>query len=293
MRARPAVLVGAAALLGSLALGLAACSSGASPPGGQPASSSGAAGVPATGPAGAPAARPADLTIFAAASLADAVAQAATAYESAHPGTTLTLATGASSTLATQVEEGAPVDVFLSADAANAQRLVDGGLADGSAVAFAANELTVIVPADNPAGIATPADLANPHVRIVAAGDAVPVTKYARQLVANLAAQRGYPPGFAAAYDANVVSREDTVRAAAAKVELGEADAAIVYATDAAASSNVMSVPVPDAANVRATYLGVVVQGSAHPAAARAFLAWLAGTSGRAILAGLGFLPPP
>ena len=287
-RVGTAARLGMALLLGSVVLAAAGCSSGAGSPDVPLASPGAVASAP-----GSPDAGPAELTIFAAASLADAVAEAAAAYEGADPGTTLTVATGASSALATQVEEGAPADVFLSADAANVQRLVDGRLADGSAVAFAANELTVIVPAGNPAGISTPADLARPGVRIVAAGDAVPVTKYARQVVANLAALPGYPADYAAAYEANVVSREDNVRAAAAKVELGEADAAIVYVTDAAGDPGVAAVAVPAAANVRATYTGVVVRGTAHPMAARAFLAWLAGPAGREVLAGFGFLPPP
>ena len=271
MRSRLAVLVAILAFM------VAACSGAASP---SPSS-----------PSATPAAI--DLTIYGAASLKGALEKAKTAYEAAVPGTTLTISTDASSALATKIEQGAPADVFLSADTKSPQALVDKGLTDGPAVDFAGNKLTVIVPANNPAGITTPADLARAGVKVIAAGDAVPITTYATQLVDNLAKQPGYPADFAAAYAANTVSKEDNVKAIVAKIELGEGDAGIVYVTDAAASMKVATVGVPDSANVLATYAGVVVKESPNAAAAQAFLAWFAGTDGQAILAGFGFLPPP
>ena len=233
-----------------------------------------------------------ELTIYAAASLKGALDQAIVAYESANPDVSLTISTDSSSALETQIEQGAPADVFLSADAANPRKLVDAGLADGAPVTFARNELTIVVPAGNPAGITSPADLARAGVKIVAAGDSVPITRYATQLVQNLSREAGYPAGFASEYAANVVSKEDNARALIAKIELGEGDAGIVYATDAKASAKVATIQVPDAANVPATYDGVVVKASGHAAAARAFLDWFAGPAGQAILAALGFLPP-
>jgi molybdate transport system substrate-binding protein len=279
-----------AVLAAGLSFILAACSGGGSPSPGNPAA------TPAATPSSTPAsATPAaiDLTIYGAASLKAALEKAKTAYEAAVPGTTLTISTDASSALATKIEQGAPADVFLSADTKNPQALVDKGLTDGPAVDFAGNKLTVIVPADNPARITTPADLARAGVKLIAAGDEVPITKYATQLVGNLAKEPGYPADFAAAYAANVVTREDNVKAVVAKIELGEGDAGIVYITDAAASTKAATVTVPDSANVLATYAGVVVKESSNAAAARAFLAWLAGPDGRAILASFGFLPPP
>ena len=157
---------------------------------------------------------------------------------------------------------------------------------------FAGNKLTLIVPTDNPAQIKTPADLARAGVKIIAAGDEVPITKYATQLLANLAKEAGYPADFVAAVTANIATKEDNVKAVVAKVELGEGDAGIVYATDAKASSKVATVAVPDSANVPATYDGVVVKASKDAAAARAFLDWFAGPDGQAILSGFGFLPP-
>jgi molybdate transport system substrate-binding protein len=289
MMSGPAGALARLALAALFAASAAACTAGASEP-------PGAAGPPASGKAGAApvgsGARPAALTIYGAASLTEVLDAAKAAYEAANPGTSLTISTDASSALETKIELGAQVDVFLSADTANPQALVDQGLTDGEAVDFARNELTVVVPASNPAAIRTPADLARPGVKIVAAGDAVPITKYANQLVANLAVQPGYPPDFVAAYEANVVSREDNVKAAVAKVELGEGDAAIAYVTDAKTSTKVSTVGVPEAANVFATYAGVVVKDSPATVAAHAFLSWLAGPGGQAILAGFGFLPP-
>lgn len=233
-----------------------------------------------------------ELTIYAAASLKGALADVKVAYQKANPGTTLTISTDASSALETQIEQGAPADVFLSADTKNPQKLVDAGLALGAAVAFAGNKLVVIVPTDNPANIKTPADLANTGVKIIAAGDAVPITKYATQLVTNLAKEPGYPTDFVAKYNANIVSKEDNVKAVVAKLELGEGDAAIVYVTDAKISTKVASVEVPNTAQVLATYAGVVVKATKSPDASKAFLTWLAGPDGQAILSGFGFLPP-
>jgi molybdate transport system substrate-binding protein len=233
-----------------------------------------------------------ELTILGAASLKGALDSAKATYEANNPGVTLTISTDSSAGLETQIEQGAPADVFLSADTKNPQTLIDKGLGSGSMVVFAGNKLTVIVPTDNPGGVTSPKDLAKPGLKIVAAGDDVPITRYANQLVDNLARQSGYPMDFASAYAANVLSKEDNVKAVVAKIELGEGDAAIVYETDAAASHKVKTIDVSDAANVPATYGGVVVKASTNQDAAAAFLTWLAGPDGQAILAGFGFLPP-
>ena len=233
------------------------------------------------------------LTIYGAASLKGVLDQMKTAWEAENPGSKLTISTDSSGALETQIEQGAPADVFLSADTSNPKKLVDKGLADGGAVNFAGNVLTIIVPAANPAGISSPADLAKSGLKVIAAGDDVPITKYAAQAVANLAKLSGYPADFVARYTANIASKEDNVKAIVAKVELGEGDAGIVYVTDAKASTKIATVDVPEAANVPAAYAGVVVKASRNTASARAFLAWFAGGDGQAILAGFGFLPPP
>lgn len=267
-------------LIATLASIIAACSNG------------GASTAPTEAPSEASNSTAADLTIFAAASLATVLDEVRVAYEAAVPGTDMTISTDSSASLATQIAEGAPADVFLSADTTNPQRLVDAGLVDGDAIPFAGNELTVITPTSNPGELATPFDLGKAGARVIAAGDEVPITTYATQLIDNLAAASDAPAEFAAAYAANVVSKEDNVAAVRTKIELGEGDAAIVYVTDAAASDEVATIDVPDAANVRTTYAGVAVKASPNLEAAQALLDWIAGPDGGAILARFGFLPP-
>jgi molybdate transport system substrate-binding protein len=237
-------------------------------------------------------AAPSELTIFGAASLGGALEALTSAYESDHPDTSITLSTDSSAALATQIEQGAPADVFLSADRSNAQRLTDEGLTSGLAIDFAGNDLAIVVPTGNPGRVRSPADLSRPGLKIIAAGDAVPITGYAMELVDHLAREPGYPTDFSARYRANIVSKEDNVRAVLAKIELGEGDAGIVYRTDAAGSDAVESIAIPEAANVAATYTGVVIAASPRQAAARMFLDWLTGADGQAILARFGFVEP-
>lgn len=233
------------------------------------------------------------LTVYAAASLRDALSVAGGAYERVSPGTSMAIATDSSATLRTQIEQGAPADVFLSADQRNPSQLVDGGYTDGGALDFARNTLVIVVPPDNPAEVTSPRDLARAGLKIVAAGDQVPITAYARQVVTRLAGLPGYPADFTAAYGANVVSMEENVGAVVAKIELGEGDAALVYRTDALSASAVIVIEIPAEAAVTATYAGVVLKASPERAAARGFLDWLRGPDGVAILATFGFLPPP
>ena len=236
---------------------------------------------------------PFELTIYGAASLRGALEAAELAYQTAYPWIEVVVSTDSSAALRTQIEQGAPADAFLSADTKNSQTLVDAGLTDGDAVAFAGNLLAIIVPSDNRSGVTSPADLARTGLKVIAAGDEVPITKYANQLVANLAALPDYPADFAAAYAANIVSREENAKSVVTKIETGEGDAGIVYVTDAAASDKVTTLGVPAGANVPATYAGVVVKASNHRDAAHAFLDWLTGADGQALLAGFGFSPPP
>jgi molybdate transport system substrate-binding protein len=233
-----------------------------------------------------------DMTVFAAASLRDAIGAAADEYE-LRGSVPVSVSTDSSATLRTQIEQGARADAFLSADTANPEALAAAGLVDGPLVPFAGNRLAIVVPADNPAGIATPFDLGRAGLTIVAAGPSVPITAYATALLENLAAMPGAPAGLLAAYEANVASREDNVRVALAKVELGEADAAIVYASDAAASSAVVSIDIPPEANVVATYAGAVPTTAANRSGGHGFLDFLVAPDGGAILARFGFEPPP
>lgn len=272
-----------AVLLAVSAFVLGACSSGSSPSSAAPASSAPAifaSRVPGT------------LAIYADASLKAALDKVKTTYEAAHAGSTLAITTDSSSALETQIEQGAPADVFLAADTTSPQKLVDAGLVTGSPTKLADNLLAVIVPTANPAGVQTPADLARTGVKVIAAADSVALTKDVAKLVANLATQAGYPPKFVKNYRANVVSREADVAAVVSKVGSGAGDAGVVYATDAKNATTVTTIPVPDAANVPVTYAGVGLKASPNASAATAFLTWLAGSDGQAILASFGFLPP-
>ena len=233
-----------------------------------------------------------ELTVLAAASLREPLRDVSVAYEAA-AGVRLAVVTDASSGLRVQIEQGARADVFLSADEANPDALASAGLTDGPVVGFAGNRLAVIVPAGNPGRLGSPADLARPGVSVVAAGDRVPITRYAEELVARLAILPGYPADFVTRYGANVVTREDNVQAVLTKIELGEGDAAIVYASDALAAERVTALAIPDEAMVTATYTGAVLSSAADGGAARAFLEWLAGPDAGVILAGHGFVAIP
>lgn len=229
------------------------------------------------------------LTVFAAASLRDALEAAASVYRDVAPGVAITLSTDSSATLRTQIEQGAPADVFLAADTSSTLQLQAAGLTVGGPVPFARNSLAIVVPRGDPGGIESPSDLGRPRVRVIGAGPEVPISAYAQQLVNRLATLPGYAPGFADAYALNVVSREANVAAVVAKIELGEGDAAVVYRTDAERNDRIETVEIPAEANVTVTYTGVVVRASSNGAAATAFLAWLAGPDGQAVLASFGF----
>lgn len=276
-----------------LAVLVAACSGAAASPSASPVSPAGpaSAGPSSSVPSAAPGAT--ELQVYAAASLKKALAKAKAAYEAANAGVTLTVSTDSSAALEAKIEQGAPADVFLSADTANPKKLVDGGFAAGDVVTFAGNKLTIIVPAANPASIASPVDLARPGVKVIAAADGVPIQKYTAQWLDKVKALPAYGADFPARVAANVASKEDNAGAIVAKVGLGEGDAGVVYVTDATSSDKVATVAIPDAENVPASYGGVAVKGSSHPDAAAAFLAWLAGPDGQAVLASFGFLPAP
>jgi molybdate transport system substrate-binding protein len=227
------------------------------------------------------------LTVFAAASLRDAVPALADAYARVEPGVRVRMSLDASSALRVQIEQGAPADLFLSADDRQPQVLAATGLAR-EPVAFARSRVVVVVPARSGARVTRTFDLAASGVRIVAAGADVPISGYADELVRGIASLPGAPAGFADAYARNIVSREDNVRAVLAKVALGEGDAGIVYATDVV-GADVRELPLPREVRVFATYAGVVVARSANAEAAAAFLGWITGREGQAVLADLGF----
>lgn len=233
---------------------------------------------------------PERLTVYAAQSLAESFTAIARAFEAEHPGVRVELNLGGSSALATQIEEGAPADVFASADAPQMQRVVVRGLASEPRV-FARNSLVVAVPADNPAGIEEVRDLAQAGVQLVLAADDVPIGRYARQVLAGVAQQAG-DPEFERRVLANTISRESNVRAALAKVEIGEVDASIVYRTDVATTRAVRVVEIDPTVNVRAEYPIAALRDARNPERARDFVEYVVGPQGRRILHDAGFEPP-
>jgi molybdate transport system substrate-binding protein len=233
------------------------------------------------------------LTVFAAASLADVFAQVDAGFVEANPGAATVFNFAASDQLAQQILAGAPADVFASANSTQMQVVVDGSMADEAQTSvFARNRLVIAVPPDNPAGIAGLADLANPGVRLVLAAAEVPAGRYALEILDRASADPAYGPGFPEAVLANVRSYEENVRAVLAKVVLAEADAGIVYLTDARSSGDdVVAIEIPPDFNVVAEYFIAPLSGAVHPDRARAFLDYLLSSEGQSILAGAGFEP--
>lgn len=226
------------------------------------------------------------LHVYAASSLTEAFREMEAAYEAADPGVDVALTLAGSQVLRLQIEQGARADVFASANPEHIDALVRAGLIDERR-AFAANELVVVTPLGDPAGIERFEHLPKAR-RLVIGTPNVPVGIYAREALRRADALFG--AGFADSVLARVVSEESNVRLIRAKVELGEADAAIVYGTDARASDRVRRVAIPAAANVRAEYHIGVGREASDPERARAFVAFVRSGDGRAILARHGFL---
>lgn len=229
-----------------------------------------------------------DITLFAASSLTDVFEEAGSRFEAANPGTRVRFNFGSSSGLATQIEEGAPADAFASADLAQADRLLQNGHIHPPAV-FAKNALVLVVPRGS-ASVASFADLANEGVRLVLAGPEVPAGRYARQVIANASASGAFGADFESRVLANLRSEEANVRAVLAKVQLGEADAGFVYATDvAAAAGEVDVIQVPTEFNVVAEYpVALTRRGGENPVAI-AFVEFLLSSQGQEVLESYGF----
>ncbi len=228
----------------------------------------------------------AQLTVFAASSLRDAFQDLGRSFEQQHPGTSLSFNFAGSQELRTQVEHGARADVLASADPRTLRALADAGLALQPQV-FARNEPVIVVPAGNPAGIHSLADLPRAR-RLVVGAPEVPIGEYTVRILE--AASRRYGPAFGAAVEARVASRELNVRQVLAKVALGEADAAIVYRTDALASRGAAEViSIPPQLNVVAEYPIAVLRGAPRPGLARAFVELVLSSAGQAVLARHGF----
>jgi molybdate transport system substrate-binding protein len=234
------------------------------------------------------AAREEALVVFAAASLREAFTAIGQDFERAHQGVKITFNFAGTQELRTQLEHGAAADVFASADQKHMAELLRARRVTDPAV-FARNEPVVVVAKPKAAALRTFADLPAAG-RIVVGADEVPIGRYTRQILERAAQRLG--ADFRARVDARVVSRELNVRQVLAKVSLDEADAGIVYRTDAAtAADRVTVVSIPEDINVIAEYPIAAVAGAAHPALARAWLELVLGPGGQQVLARAGFLP--
>ena len=181
-------------------------------------------------------------------------------------------------------------DLFASANPIQMQNVIDDGrIAAGTEVLFVTNRLTIIIPNDNPAGIGSLEDLAQPDVQLVLAVEGVPVRQYTDEIIAAM------PADFQERFYENLVSEEDNVRRVAAKVALGEADAGIVYSSDVTPdiARKVQQIAIPDAQNVVATYPIAPLNDAVHAETAQRFIDFVLSNEGQSILSSWGFGPPP
>jgi molybdate transport system substrate-binding protein len=211
----------------------------------------------------------------------------AKAFEANHPGDQVRITFAGSQQLAASILLDAPADVFLSADETQMNRIVAAGKARRGTW-LCSNRLVIVVDKDSASRVPSLSDLGWPGLRLVLAKPQVPAGAYADRIIEKL------PPTQAAAIRSNIRSREADVRAVLARVEMGEADAGIVYATDVAAAQNRMiSVPIPDKLQAPILYEVAALSGSAAPDLAAAFVKLAVGAKGQAILHAHGFLPAP
>jgi len=245
--------------------------------------------APAATPASAPEAR--TLSVFAAASLTDAFTELGKNFEATNAGVTVTFNFAGSQALRTQIEEGAPADVFASANKTEMDTLVtDAFVTQGTPQVFLNNKLVVILPANNAAGLTKLDDLAKSGIKLVLAAEEVPVGKYARQALDQMNGQFG--TDFKDKVLANVVSNEDNVKQVVAKVQLGEADAGIVYTSDAVAAPELKTIEIPAELNVISQYPIATLTKSANADLATAFIEYVLSSNGQSVLQKWGFAPP-
>ncbi|GAA2715407.1 molybdate ABC transporter substrate-binding protein [Micromonospora olivasterospora] len=218
------------------------------------------------------------VTVFAAASLTESFTQIGREFEAANPGSAVRFNFAGSSALATQINQGAPADVFASAAPTNMKTVTDAGNGDGAATTFVKNQLVIAVPRGNPKGVQALADLTGPGMKVALCAEQVPCGAAAKKALAT------------ANVSLTPVTLEQDVKAALAKVRLGEVDAALVYRTDArAASPDVHGVEFPESSGAINDYPIVVLRSAANKAGARAFVAYVLSDRGRAVLTAAGF----
>jgi molybdate transport system substrate-binding protein len=236
--------------------------------------------IAATQPAAAGQQPSGELTVFAAASLTESFNAIAKQFEKRYPDVSVKFNFDSSSNLAAQIQQGAPADVFASADEANLRKAVDSGDVTSTPAVFAKNRLEIAVEKGNPEKVKGLADLGRSGLVVVLCADAVPCGKYAAEAFAN------------AGVSVRPVSKEENAKATLSKVSLGEADAGVVYVTDVkAAKGDVTGVKIPDRQNVIAAYPIAAVTGSESSAAAKAWVQFVQSKTAQSTLRRFGFLP--
>ncbi len=237
--------------------------------------------------------KPQTLTVFAAVSLTEAFTDIGKAFKDEHAGVELEFNFAGSVQLAQQLAQGAPADVFASANQAQMDTAVSAGrVTAGDVQIFAHNRLVVIYPKDNLVNLARLQDLARPGLKLVLAAREVPVGGYALQFLEKASQSPDFGSDFEGKVLANVVSYEENVRAVYSKVALGEADAGIVYTTDIPKDdSQVGSLAIPADLNVMAVYPIAPTRDSTNPELAASFVEFVISSTGQGILAGYGFTP--
>ena len=232
-----------------------------------------------------------ELTVFAAASLTEPFTEIGRRLELSHPGLKVVYNFGGSPTLRTQLEQGAHADVFASADAAQMEQAKKSNVVQGQSPVFVKNRLVAIVPKDNKAKITTFCDLGKPGVKLDLANAKVPVGTYSRQAIAKASTECG--ADFEQRTLKNIVSEEENVKQVVTKIQLGEADAGIVYVSDVTprVSKEVQAITIADAYNQVATYPIALTKEVRNPAAAQAFIGFVLSAEGQAILKAHSFIP--
>ncbi len=231
-----------------------------------------------------------NLTVFAASSLTDSFAEIGKAFDAKTGGKTNFQFAG-SQVLRTQLENGAKADVYASANSTQFDPLVKAGLIS-SGIVFTKNRLIVIVPKKGAANVKTLSDLSKPGVKLVIADKTVPVGQYTRQILEALGKSKSYGADYTARVLKNIVSEETNVRQVALKVQLGEADAGVVYTTDVTPTlaPSVIQIAIPASYNVIAKYPIGVLKSSSNIDAAKAFTDFVLSSDGQKILGKWGFL---
>jgi molybdate transport system substrate-binding protein len=239
-----------------------------------------------------PTPEPRTLTVFAAASLTDAFTEMGHNFEASHPGVTVALNFAGSQTLSMQLTQGAVADVFASANHTEMDKLVTGSLVNQDAPKdFLTNKLVILLPKNNPANVQTLQDLARSGLKLVLADATVPAGKYARQILDNLSKDASFGADFKTKVLANVVSNETDVKQVVAKVQLGEADAGIVYISDAIAAPELKTIEIPANFNVIAKYPIAALTKAPQSELASEFTGYVLSTDGQATLKKWGFTP--